>query len=766
MYAMIYLGSALMAYNIVRCYGFVKRMSKVGGMKRTRILLPVPLAFLVLFLVGYLFVGFFGDPDIVIASILLGGSVFVLIVFGVMYQVIDRLSESNARSDALYEEIRGEIVDLTKDYLFVFRVNLTKDVIEERAGKGLMATDLVAVSYTDFLAARTGKLAIGGSGSKAREAFSREGLLNSYGMGVSEVKETLFVKTIEGLSCFVKMRAMLAAQPGTGDVVAFITESACDDEMVNEVLLNRALIGQYDVIASLVDGRYRVVIGDEDAGRHASLFPLHTTGKYDDYLAAQVAPTICGTDDDRAALVNALSLECIERGLAKNEPYSVNIAVSIGGEVRYKRFDFYVVDRDARFYLLLKSDTTEARQEELERNAQLADALEEAQRANRSKTTFLSNISHDIRTPMNAIVGYTEFAKKSDDLGQMREYLEKIDASGKYMLALLNDVLEMSRIESGKSEIDVAPASLFALMDDLEALFERQMSEKGISFTVDTSRVRDGCVHCDKTRMNRVLLNLVSNAYKFTPEGGRVDVSLVQLDSNRAGFGSYELSVKDTGIGMSQEFSERVFDAFERERSATVSGIQGTGLGMAITKNIVDMMEGTIRVVTEQGRGTEFIVDFELELQSQQRGRGARNAACQPERKRVSFAGMRALLVEDNAINREIATMILESLGFSVEEAVDGKQALDTLLGCAPERYDIIITDIQMPVMDGHDMARAIRALDDPQRAHIPIVAMSANAFQEDVKASLDAGMNAHVAKPIDVNILADTLTDVLGALS
>jgi len=320
----------------------------------------------------------------------------------------------------------------------------------------------------------------------------------------------------------------------------------------------------------------------------------------------------------------------------------------------------------------------------------------------------------------------------------------------------------MSRIESGKSELDLTRASLPAIMDDVYNLFERQMAEKGIAYSVDSSQVRDGCVICDKTRLNRVLLNLISNAYKFTPEGGSIQVQLVQFDSTHEGYGSYELRVKDTGIGMSEEFAHKIFDAFERERSATASGIAGTGLGMAITRNIVDMMGGTIDVVSQQGQGSEFTVALEFELQAKDPGDNQPSNPCDPQHEPVDFTGLRALLAEDQVVNREIAVMILEGLGFEVDEAEDGAQALVLLASCEPGHYDVVITDIQMPVMDGYELAQSIRKLDDAKLARIPIVAMSANAFQEDVKASREAGMDAHVAKPIDIDVLSRTLGEVL----
>jgi CheY-like chemotaxis protein/anti-sigma regulatory factor (Ser/Thr protein kinase) len=330
------------------------------------------------------------------------------------------------------------------------------------------------------------------------------------------------------------------------------------------------------------------------------------------------------------------------------------------------------------------------------------------------------------------------------------------------MLALINDVLEMSRIENGKLDLEPEPCDIVEMMDDLRDMFQTQMDAKGVAFAVTTSDVRDRYVSCDTVRLNRVLLNLVSNAYKFTPEDGVVRVVLSQLEDAAEGQGTYEISVSDTGIGMSEEFAERVFDAFERERTTTASGIQGTGLGMAITKRIVDMMGGSIVVQSKEGEGTTFVVTLPFELSDGQ----DEPAVTDQERdaEPVDLEGLRILLAEDNEINREIAILLLEELGFEVEAVVNGQEAVDALVKAGPGHFDIVVTDIQMPVLNGLDEARAIRALDDRELARIPIVAMSANAFQEDVRAAYDAGIDGYTAKPIDVGALLDELERVMHA--
>ena len=383
-----------------------------------------------------------------------------------------------------------------------------------------------------------------------------------------------------------------------------------------------------------------------------------------------------------------------------------------------------------------------------------------AEDVSRAKSIFLSNMSHDIRTPMNAITGYTALALRKNDLPEdTKTYLEKIDASSKHLLSLINDILDMSRIESGKMELDPAPADLVKMMDEIYDVFIMQMQIKKLTYTVDSSGITDRYAVFDKNRLNRVLMNLISNALKFTPENGTITVTLTETGKTDAGV-KYELRVKDNGIGMSPEFAEHVFEAFERERDKTVDQIQGTGLGMSITKSIVDMMNGKIRVETEKGKGTEFIIDLSFpeatddEIAELTKQEGAAT-------EEVDFSGMRLLLAEDNPINKEIAFMILEEAGFTVEHAENGKIALDMIESSEPGRFDAVLMDVQMPVMNGYDAAKAIRSL-DPERAKVPIIAMSANAFAEDVQEALAAGMDAHIAKPIDIKVMMDTLSKVL----
>ena len=383
----------------------------------------------------------------------------------------------------------------------------------------------------------------------------------------------------------------------------------------------------------------------------------------------------------------------------------------------------------------------------------------EAEQSNKAKSTFLFNMSHDIRTPMNAIIGYVTLAKKEKDTSPtVKNYLTKIEASSDHLLALINDILEMSRIENGKMELEIDKFNLVKVMEEVHDLFATQMETKNISYSV-TSTITNKTVMCDKNRLNRVLLNLISNAFKFTPEGGSVTVTLKQT-AEKNNIGSYELRVKDTGMGMTPEFAEKVFEAYTRDR--TVHNIQGTGLGMAITKSIVDLMHGTIGVKTEFGKGTEFTinVDFPIVEDEPEVEENPLESSVDSE---IDFSQIKLLLVEDIEVNREIATLILEEFGFQIDTAENGKEAVDKIAASKPGEYQLILMDVQMPVMNGYEASKAIRALPDKNLSSIPIIAMTANAFAEDVQNAKDAGMNDHVAKPLDVAQMMTTITKVLG---
>ena len=390
------------------------------------------------------------------------------------------------------------------------------------------------------------------------------------------------------------------------------------------------------------------------------------------------------------------------------------------------------------------------------------DALKVAESASKAKSTFLSNMSHDIRTPMNAIIGFATLAL--DDIRdgkKVEDYLSKILSSSKHLLGLINDILDMSRIESGKVVLEEQETDLVTTLQELQSIMEGQAKERKLKLHVDYSNLRDRHVYCDKTRLNQVMFNLLANAVKFTSEGGSIWLTMSQMEptyevEDRA---IYEIRVKDTGIGIDKAFIKHIFEPFERERTSTVSKIQGTGLGMAITKNIVDMMGGTIEVESQKGVGTEFIIRLELRLQAEAGAANEEGAKQHSHAEGVAeFAGKRLLLAEDNELNREIACMLLSKYGFVIDTAENGQEAVDLVAASAPGYYDLVLMDIQMPVMDGHEATRKIRSLENKVLAKVPVVAMTANAFDEDRKAAKECGMNGFISKPIHMQEVVQAL--------
>lgn len=396
-----------------------------------------------------------------------------------------------------------------------------------------------------------------------------------------------------------------------------------------------------------------------------------------------------------------------------------------------------------------------------ESQQQLEQALQKAESASEAKTNFLSNMSHDIRTPMNALLGYTMMLKPRIKDEQLLGYVEKMERSGKLLLSIINHVLDMARIESGRMEVNEVYTRVGIDIEEVISVFSLEAKKKNIRLLTSV-QVEHGHIMADLTKIREIFSNLLSNAIKYTPEGGTVQLNVRELPCSRPGYACIQAEIADNGIGMSKEYLPTLFDAFTRERNTTVGKISGTGLGMPIVKNLVEMQGGTIEVESELGKGSRFIVTLEHPI--------ADEAHYKPQEQEAKSAqgaellkGKRILLAEDNDLNAEIALFILQNMGLEVERVEDGAQCVSRLEQQPAGTYDLIFMDVQMPKMDGYTATQAIRALDDKEKAAIPIVAMTANAFAEDRERALAAGMNGHIAKPIDVKKLEQVLVKLLG---
>ena len=394
-----------------------------------------------------------------------------------------------------------------------------------------------------------------------------------------------------------------------------------------------------------------------------------------------------------------------------------------------------------------------------ELNAKLQIAAENAESANRAKSTFLFNMSHDIRTPMNAIIGYADLASRhSDDPAKLKKYMENIQVCGQNLLMLLNNVLDLARIENDKTEMEYSVSDIEKDFRNCLAMFRNQADSKGQTLTV-TTQLPYPYIYADIPHLTEVCTNLVSNAVKYTGNGGTICCDVTQKPGEKEGWCDTVVTVADNGIGMSQEFQQHIFEPFERERTSTVSKVEGSGIGMGIVKKLVGLMGGTVEVESKIGVGSTFTVTIPCRIASEEEAQ-AKRAADPADRE--SLRGTRILLTEDNDLNAEIATELLQEEGCTVDRAKDGVECVDMLEKAANGTYQLILMDVQMPVMNGYDATKKIRRMDDPQKANIPIVAMTANAFSEDKQVALDAGMNDHIAKPINMSVLVPTLRKYL----
>ena len=949
------------------------------------------------------------------------------------YSNVTVLKRYEEQLQSIYVSMGNNFYQTDENNLVRMRVNLTKDLVEEAGGTAGFPFGAGNMSFSEILRIRLNYFPIELEKTEFLETFSSASLMKAYLDGHVTASRVLYSRLPDGTVSYVKITANVTRHPMTGDIVAFLSEESNNPEKLASTIHGKILAKQFDLVAYIARDIYDVAIGDSSLIRHGSIFPKEKHGSYNAYLEEQIIPALRKDEAYRAEIREAMRLETVFKMFQVREPYSVDIEVEMEDGVFYKRFDFYSVDPESEYCIVLKTDTTELRleqkrqeekarelehskreladaediiaeagfgmwhivleegkaprmrgnakmmellgitddtmteeeiyaswysrilpeeipsvqksvgemlsgqfsentyrwehptrgvlyvrcggtasstgaqqllrgyhsdvtqfvREEMTRKEALSNALVAAEHANRAKTTFLNNMSHDIRTPMNAIVGFTALAASHiDSRDLVQDYLSKISVSSQHLLSLINDVLDMSRIESGKMTLDEAEVHLPDMIHDLRTIIQANASAKQLELFVDTLDVKNEDIITDKLRLNQVFLNILSNAIKFTPAGGTISFRVIEKPALTPGLTSFEFRIKDTGIGMSEEFQKTIFEAFTREKTSTVSGIQGTGLGMAITKSIVDMMGGTIYVSSTVGKGTEFVVDIpckvsgktaryehipeldgirvlvvdddtntclsvskmlrdigmrpdwtnygkeavvrtkeaadhadgfgvfivdwmlpdlngieavrrirkvigdnapiivltaydwaDIEEEAREAGVTAfcskpifmselRNVLAKPflhtdektdEPRKANFSGKRILLAEDNEMNQMIAEAILTESGFSLDIADDGEQAVDMMKNSPAGTYDVILMDIQMPKMDGYEAAKQIRLLEDREKASVPIIAVTANAFEEDRKLALEAGMNGHLAKPYDIPKMLETLGELLG---
>ena len=723
---MVFVGVAIMTVNIILYFLFMRRIRNIKSIKNKEILLYFPFLLLIFFLIGYILVGALGNPDVIMSAILFGGSIYVFVLIIALNSIISRILESDKLMKLRYDDILADYERMMNDSNFVAYVNLTKDFIVERKGK--IFEEFQDVTYSGFLN-HLQRYLIERYNSKEKQALlTRKGLIQSFEEGHNNVSEIVLIQR-DVHPHFVKIDVEIVKQPETGNIMAFIVERDYNREAVNESILNTVLEVQYDMVAYFHQCNYEILVSSPQA----SYLPKQKDGDFKEFLEEIIYPQL--VDETEKELI---SPEKVTKELKQNKSYECVIVLKgEEDEVFYKKYSFYSLNQNTEMYTLLVSDITQEHLRQVELNQKLSLALKESEKATQAKTMFFSNMSHDIRTPMNAIIGFIELSKKTKDSQIKENYLNKIESASKHLLSLINDILSMSRIESGKLTLVPEECSLHEIIESIHNLFQEQMNQKGLEFIVN-DEIQHPFVLLDKNRFNRVLVNLINNGLKYT-EQGSVTLSVKELEANEKE-ATYRFSVLDTGIGMSEEFATKIYNVFEREKTMDAKNIQGTGLGMAITKSIVELMKGKLELVTELGKGSEFIVTITLPLLDHTLKEEHHEEMMDIR----ELIGLKVLLVEDNEINQEIATLLLKSQGMEVVQARDGQEGLDKL----DETIDIVLTDIQMPVLSGYEMTKKIRK-DHPCK-DVPIIALTADAFKEDIEKALDSGINAVSTKPID----------------
>lgn len=667
---------------------------------------------------------------------------------------IQRENTTRYRNTLLSTALQFMVVNLTRDSILELSVPRNPDITIEsliRDGR------LPSIRYSDTVEIWC-RNTVGISEEEKRQLFSPKTLLHRYNCGETQLSDTLQIRLANGRVAWCRQDLIMARNSQTKDVVATLTIYDITEQKQRE----ESLQTQQQIIEALASGvsAYWIldwetedVLAHQAENDHIRYFSenILAQGTYSRALSYIYGSLVDGSSRQKA--LSYVQTDVVRQKLTESTEYVVPLPLAAQGCFFQITFNRINVGNRKAFIVAAREITDTVKQERSLRH-DLAAALDAAREASQAKTDFLLNMSHDIRTPMNAILGFQELAKRNiHDPEKVLNALEKSRRSGEHLLSLINDILDMSQIESGKVVLTPEVIEISEHISRFEDMFRFPMEEKGLTlrFINDT---HTPYVWGDYLRLTQVINNILSNAMKFTPRGGSVTFHAIESASRQEGYTHFSIHIRDTGIGMSEEFQQKLFDAFEREHNTTLSGVQGTGLGLAISRKLAELMGGTLVCSSALGKGTEFVFTFELPI------------AYAPESRQpiaeADLSGKKILLVEDNDLNREIAEEILSEGGILVTEATNGAEALEILRLAAPGDFDAVLMDIQMPVMDGYTATRIIRTLDNAAVANLPIIAMTADAFAEDKRRALEAGFTAHIAKPVNMATLIETLSQYI----
>jgi len=675
-----------------------------------------------------------------------------------VYTDITDLKKQEERLKEQYDAAQTFLNSVSGTYIAARRINLTRNRIESVEGKNPLAEAKGLTVYDDYVEALLSAVPGKTDREKCAAFYSREDLLTAYDRGERSRSLEYPYRTPDGNMAWVRNTINLTKRPGNGEVIAFSAVSDINREKIIGTVMDKLAMTHYDNICCFDAANGRIIYFFSPNGllggrRIASGDSFESVMR--EYNGGYIVPA------DRAACTEYMQIQNILRLLDAGERCATTFSVMENGEQRIKLAEFFYVDREYRLIGLVRTDYTDTQRKQLAQEARLRAALDDAKQATAAKSDFLSRMSHDIRTPLNGIIGMTYLTEGLELPEKARENLRKIDTSSKFLLSLINDILDLTKVESDKIELHPEPYSPREFYDYMDSVFKPLCESKNQTFLVDAHQPADVLPLLDKLRVNQILFNLLSNAVKYTPEGGTIVYRADFGEPDRNGKMPIRIEIRDNGRGMSEAFQKHLFEPFTQERRKDASDARGSGLGLAIVKRLVDLMGGAIAVASKLGEGTVFTVSLTADSVPFFAPSGTK-VQDTPDLNADRLAGRHVLLCEDHPLNQEIAAALLNERRISVTLAEDGKDGVELFRKSMPGYFDIVLMDIRMPVMDGYEAARAIRALNRPDAKKIPIIAMTADAFTDDIQKCLDAGMDGHIAKPIEPNRLYRVLSEHL----
>ncbi|MEG1873991.1 MAG: ATP-binding protein [Angelakisella sp.] len=676
------------------------------------------------------------------------------------------ITERMRLEERYQEEIQWRKVH-NQDVIGSFKMNLTKNTCGDGQGNNSVLLKFQGSETVDSFFAQEYATHMDAEDLEGyKKVFNRESLLGSYRAGKTSFTQEAYV-SFDGVEIFwIAIELDMFQNPKSGDIEAYIYATDINQKKIAQALMDAVVKLDYDYLALLDIATDAYTVFAETDNQMA--FPSYRPGEYQAEVARYDRKFL--VEEDIEPNIRDMSCENVIQQLERQDIYTIYCRVKRpDGTIRRKKLQFSYLDRPRQKIMITRTDITEIYDREQQKNAVLRDALLAAQQANTAKSEFLSRMSHEIRTPMNTIIGMSTLAAGCvNDPKQVQEYLTKVGTSARFLLTLINDVLDMSRIESGKMLLHHEEIHFEEFISSINGICYGQAEEKGVAYSTSIGATEESYLG-DGMKLQQVLVNILSNAIKFTPSGGKVMLAACQEKIGQ-GQAVMKFTISDTGVGINEKFLPKLFEPFEQQRGGSTTPYTGTGLGLAICKNLVDLMGGKISVTSTEGVGSEFQVEVKLgilgetgQLVTEKRRQPAKSSVVSGGQEQYDFSGKRILLVEDHPLNIEVAKKLLRAKHLEVEVAENGLQAIETFAQKGVGYYDAILMDIRMPIMDGLTATAAIRQMNKADAGTIPIIAMTANAFEEDIEKTKAVGMNAHLAKPIEPQLLYQAMQRFLG---